>query len=85
MPAAGGHHRADLRDGPWQSFCRRKATLLHKLSAPGRVLELIFADARCVLAIKASRPDGSVLILRGRVALDEWRPLANDSDGEVFE
>ena len=78
------HHRCDMRDGPWESFCRRKASILQKFVSPARVLELIFADARCVHAIKTSRPDGHALILRGKVALDEWRPLANDMDGEAF-
>jgi hypothetical protein len=30
-------------------------------------------------------PAGAALLLRAKATLDEFRPLANDTEGEVFE
>jgi hypothetical protein len=80
-----GNHRADWRVGPWQAFCRRKADILRKLVAPGRVLERFVADARRVAVDTYHIPAGSALFLRAKAALDDFRPLADDTEGEVFE
>jgi hypothetical protein len=80
-----GRHRAMYRKGPEHRWAQRRAEIVQRLIGPGRVLDLILADPRCVCAIKAARPDGHAIVLRGRAVLDEFRPLANDTEGEVFE
>jgi hypothetical protein len=74
-----------MRDGPWQAFCRRKADILRKLVAPGRVLERLVVDARRISVDTYHIPAGSALFLRAKAALDDFRPLADDTEGEVFE
>jgi len=78
------HHRRDFARGPWASFARRKAFYLQRLAAPGRVLERLVGDARRVGTDLYHIPGGAGLLLRARVALEEWRPLAEDTEGEVF-
>lgn len=80
-----GRHRSDWRDGPWESFCRRKAYILQKLVAPGRVLERLIADARRVGHDTYVIPGGSALFLRAKASLEDFRSLANDVDTEAFE
>ena len=77
-------HIRDFRDGPWESFCRRKAGLLAKLVAPGRVLDRLVADARPVGLNTYHIPAGSALFLRARTVLDDFRPVADDTEGEVL-
>lgn len=84
MPTLG-RHRSDWRDGPWESFCRRKAYILQKLIAPGRVLERLVKDARRVGVDTYVIPGGSGLFLRAKSSLDDFRSLASDIDGEVFQ
>ena len=79
------HHRSDNRDGPFHSWARRKAFLIQKLVAPGRVLERLLADARPIGINTYHIPGGAALLLRARMAVDEWRPLAEDASGEVWE
>lgn len=80
-----GHHRRDFRKGPYHTWAQRKAHLLQRLIGPGRVLERLVADIRPVGINTYHIPGGAALLLRAKVALDEWRPLANDTEGEVFE
>lgn len=78
------HHRRDWRDGPWESFLQRKARAIQKLMAPGRVLERLVAEARPVGKELYHIPAGAALLLRARATLDEFRVIANDTDGEVL-
>lgn len=80
-----GHHRRDFRKGPWHNFAQRKAQILAKLIGPGRVLERLIADIRPVGMNTYHIPGGPALLLRAKAALDEFRPLANDTEGEVWE
>jgi hypothetical protein len=80
-----GRHRSDFRKGPWHAFARRKAEILRKLVDPGRILERLVAEARQVGPDTYQIRGGSALILRAKVALDEWRPLANDTEGDIWD
>lgn len=80
-----GRHRADFRTGPWHNWARRRAEIVTKLIAPGRVLDRLVSQIRRVGPDTYFIPGGAGLILRAKVALDEWRPLADDAEGEVFE
>ena len=84
MPAIG-RHRSDWRDGPWESFCRRKAYILQKLIAPGRVLERLVVDARRVGVDTYEIRGGSALFLRAKAALEDFRSLAADVEGKKFQ
>lgn len=80
----GGHHRSDNRSGPWHAFCRRKAEILLKFNAPCRLLDRMVVSARRIGVDTYVIPGGSALFLKAKVVLDEWRPLADDVDGEQF-
>lgn len=79
-----GRHRSDMRKGPWQCFARTKADILSKLVAPGRILDRLIADAQRIGPDTYVITGGSALFLRARAALDDFRPLADDVDGEAF-
>jgi hypothetical protein len=80
-----GRHRADFRKGPWHNWARRRADIVSKFVAPVRVLERLVAEIRPVGRDTYFIPAGAALLLRAKVVLDEVRPLANDTEGEVFE
>lgn len=74
-----------MRKGPWQCFARTKADILAKLVGPGRILDRLTAVAQRVGPDTYVIPGGSALFLRAKTALDDFRPLADDVDGEVFQ
>jgi hypothetical protein len=78
------HHRRDYREGPWEAFLQRKARAIQKLMAPGRVLEQLVAQARPVGDGLYAIPAGPALFLRAKASLDEFRVIANDTEGEVL-
>ena len=78
------HHRRDYREGPWEAFLQRKARAIQKLMAPGRVLEQLVAQARPVGDGLYATPAGPALFLRAKASLDEFRVIANDTEGEVL-
>lgn len=80
-----GHHRADFRGGPFHAFHRRKAAVLRRLIDPGRVLERFVGVARRVGPDTYEIKDGAALFLKARTVLDDWRPLAEDTEGTVWE
>ena len=52
--------------------------------APGRVLEQLVAQARPVGDGLYAIPAGPALFLRAKASLDEFRVIANDTEGEVL-
>ncbi len=79
------HHRSVYRKGSPENLAGKRAEEIAKLSAPGRVLERLIVDARPVGINTFYIPGGAALILRAKTVLDDWRPLANDTEGEVFQ
>jgi hypothetical protein len=80
-----GRHRAMYRKGPEHRWAQRRAEIVQKLIAPGRVLERLVSEIRPVGVNTYFIPAGAALLLRAKATLDEFRPLANDTEGEVFE
>lgn len=78
------HHRRDFEAGPWRSWSRTKARTLSKLAAPGRVLERLVGAARRVGPDLYHIPGGAAAFLAAKAALDDWRPLAGDTSGDLL-
>ena len=79
------HHRADWRTGPWQIFVKRKAEYVLRLAGPGWLLERLVNTAVRVGPDTYVIRGGAGLFLKARTVLDDWRPLATDADGRVWE